>query len=317
MAARILVGLDGSEGSHLALEWAVEDAAARGVALDVVTVCRGGGDDSAANYFPFMTAHNMDVPAHVGADEARRRLLDAVEAVAAKHPEVETHAHVLQGDPAETLCRRAEHAGSLVVGARGHGTFASLLLGSVASKCARHGPGPVVIVPARRGGEVRPVAVPTSCIVVGIDDSAGSRAALRWAIEEAVARHRAIRAVTFWGRDRGGEPGSAGPADHDAERGAGEDLARVVEEVAGARPAVPIERVVAEGDPSQGLVELSRAADLLVVGSRGRGTFATLVLGSVAAKCAEHSLSPVAIVHGRPVAPDHDGAPARGFGAPS
>lgn len=72
MAARILVGLDGSEGSHLALEWAVEDAAARGVALDVVTVCRGG-DDSAANYLPFMTAHNMDVPAHVGVDEARRQ----------------------------------------------------------------------------------------------------------------------------------------------------------------------------------------------------------------------------------------------------
>lgn len=296
MAGRILVGIDGSEGSRRALAWAIEEAAARGAAIDAVTVCRGGGDDTAEKYSPYITSHQMYRPPHVRVDAARLSLLAAVSEVAGEHPDI-IAPHVLEGDPAETLCRLAKDADLLVVGARGQGTFEALLLGSVSSRCAHHSPAPVAIVPNHAPLVTGQAPATTARIVVGVDGSEGSHHALEWAIDEARARDWAVQAVTVWTRTFDYATPNDWPVDQEMEKNARLALDEVIETVAGTNPAVNIEPVVVEGDPAEKLCELSTSAELLVVGCRGHGGFTGLLLGSVATKCAHHSPRPVVIMH--------------------
>lgn len=136
-------------------------------------------------------------------------------------------------------------------------------------------------------------------IVVGVDGSEGSRRALRWAIEQAAARGAEVQAVMVWQRTFDYGRGALWPVDVDIAKGAGERLAETVAEVASGSPAVTVEQVVAEGDPGHVLCDYSGEADLLVVGSRGLGGFAELMLGSVSSKCAHHSRCPILIVPAR------------------
>ena len=133
-------------------------------------------------------------------------------------------------------------------------------------------------------------------ILVGVDGSEGSRRALRWAIEQARSRKAVLRPVIVWQRTFDYGRQSYWPVDEEIAEGARTRLAATVAEVAGPSPAVDIEPVVVEGDPGQALCAQSADADLLVVGSRGHGGFAGLVLGSVSTKCAHHSRCPVVIV---------------------
>ena len=285
MNGRILVGVDGSEGSRAALAWAVEEAARRASVVQAATVRPGPDDLSPQAYFPG----------------------DA--------PEVERV--VLEGDPGTVLCERAAGADLLVVGSRGHGGLGGLMLGSVSAKCAHHSPVPVVIVRAGPRvddpGEVRPAGV----VVVGVDGSAGSRRALRYALREAEIRGAALRAVAVW---RGTEVDddmvvewasvpSLARLDLTAAAGAKDYLRQALSEVEGDYD-VEVEPLVLEGDPAEVLCRVAEAADMLVVGSRGHGGFAGLLLGSVSTKCAHHSPAPVVIVPtGRDTGPSSSQAP--------
>ena len=294
VAGRILVGVDGSEGSRQALAWASDDAAVRGAVVDAVTVYRHLGR---------VASDQMGRPRRKG-DEARHRLSDLISDIATDHPDVQIQSLLLQGDPAETLCRLASDADLLVVGARGHGSFEALLRGSVADKCAHHSPGPIVIVPKHQADEPKLAPGRAGRIVVGVDNSEGSRHALEWAIAEAVARDWVIQAVTVWTKTYDYEVEyylheDYWPVDKQNEEDARLGLDRAIEEVAGTKPALKIEPLVLEGDPGQRLCELSESADLLVVGCRGHAGLTGLLLGSVASKCARHSPRPVVIVHNR------------------
>jgi len=142
---------------------------------------------------------------------------------------------------------------------------------------------------------------PTGRIVVGIDGSPESMLALRWALAEAKLRGVALRVVHTWAYPYI----AAGPAldpvlDADiidnAERVA-EGVARSqLDELGDARVGVDIERSIVEGAPAPALLEAAEGADLLVVGSRGRGGFTGLLLGSVSQQCAHHAPCPVVIV---------------------
>ena len=142
MTGRILVGVDGSDGSLRALRWAVEEAAIRDAVVVAAVVWQS----------PYDYLFGVDGP-YVPMDEgelvriARETLAKAIATVAAEHPEVRIEPLVVEGDPAETLCQQADNADLLVVGSRGHGAFGGLLLGSVSSKCAHHCRRPVLIVP--------------------------------------------------------------------------------------------------------------------------------------------------------------------------
>ena len=131
-------------------------------------------------------------------------------------------------------------------------------------------------------------------IVVGVDHSAGAEAALRFALEEARLRRARLRAVHAIGSFES-YPSLA--VDVAAVHRAAEELIdSATSEVTAEGEAVEIERVAVEGAPGAVLVEESRGADLLVVGSRGHGGFAGLLLGSVSQQCAQHAFCPVVIV---------------------
>jgi nucleotide-binding universal stress UspA family protein len=142
-------------------------------------------------------------------------------------------------------------------------------------------------------------------IVFGVDSSEGAKAALRFALEEAKFRQATLRAVHSWLFGYIGSVGIegygpvAGADLSELRRTAEVALDAVMHEVAPAADGVVIERRVSEGAPATVLVDESRQADLLVVGSRGHGGFAGLLLGSVSQQCAHHGACPVVIVHAK------------------
>jgi nucleotide-binding universal stress UspA family protein len=144
-----------------------------------------------------------------------------------------------------------------------------------------------------------------SVIVVGVDHSAEAKEALRFALEEAKLRHATLRAVHAWqfgyigvtGME-GGLPAVGGEL-HEFRDAAVAALDATLREAIPDAGDVEVERRVVEGAPAAVLVEESRGADLLVVGSRGHGGFAQLLLGSVSQQCAHHAECPVVIVRSK------------------
>jgi nucleotide-binding universal stress UspA family protein len=143
-------------------------------------------------------------------------------------------------------------------------------------------------------------------IVVGVDQSAGAKAALRFALEEATLRAATLRVVHAWRYGYIGATGLEGafPATggdiKELREAAGTALEATLRESIPQTDTVEIERRVVEGRAAAVLVDESRGAELLVVGSRGHGGFAGLLLGSVSQQCAHHAACPVVIVPRRP-----------------
>jgi nucleotide-binding universal stress UspA family protein len=139
---RVICGVDGSEGSVRALGFALEEARLRGWSLTVVSIWES----------PYLYGYKETPPPAVSdaalADAARKHLDMALEETeASSYADVNLEARTAQGSPSELLCEMSADADLLVLGARGHGGFAGLLLGSVSTQCAHHSRCPVVIVP--------------------------------------------------------------------------------------------------------------------------------------------------------------------------
>ena len=130
-------------------------------------------------------------------------------------------------------------------------------------------------------------------IVVGVDGSEHGNAALRWALDEALAHAAEIIAVFAWQMPFIGIPGAFDREEMEriCKRFLEETVAAIVPE-----PRVPMTKLVAEGDVSASLIAAAKDADMLVLGSRGRGGFAGLKLGSVSQECAQHAPCPVVII---------------------
>ncbi|MEU3334921.1 universal stress protein [Streptomyces sp. NPDC006668] len=132
-------------------------------------------------------------------------------------------------------------------------------------------------------------------IVVGVDGSEASRAALRWAARQAELTGAKLRPVQAWRL-----PATYGmPVDYsdaDFEKQARESLRRTVEETLGEHPGVPVDSQVVEGHPAAVLTEAAKGAELLVVGSHGHGAFTGMLLGSVSHHCVHHATCPVLVV---------------------
>jgi nucleotide-binding universal stress UspA family protein len=137
-------------------------------------------------------------------------------------------------------------------------------------------------------------------IVVGVDGSPASRAALRWAAAQADRTGAALQAVAVWEYQTLHGWGVDAPGD-DAAAATGEALARAVRTVLGADPPIEVRETVAVGHPARVLVNLACDADLLVVGSRSHGAVSDALLGSVSAYCTHHAHCPIVVV--RPEAP--------------
>ena len=140
---RIVVGVDGSPGSRTALKWAMDQAGLTGATVEAITTWQ--------NPAQYGTAYGWTSDAFQGDTYATamvKALDDTVAEVAAQTSQpVTVLARVVEGHPAEALLRAAVGAQLLVVGSRGHGTFAGIVLGSVSQHCVQHTPCPVVVVP--------------------------------------------------------------------------------------------------------------------------------------------------------------------------
>ncbi len=294
--SRIVVGIDGSESSWHALELAAAEAALRGAWLTLVSVWDVGV---------------FDYVGHDTFEETRRAedmLAEALAQVHRQQPEVLTEARAPRGRPTEELLRAAADADLLVVGSRGLGGFRGLLLGSVSDQVAHHAPCPVMI--ARAGGRPIRSDLHGGLVVVGVDGSAGAGYALRFALAEAALRRAALRVVcawtpldTFLGPGMATLPGQIEPPreSSEARMRAGRARATIptaLQEQTDDLSQVRVEKRALEGDAISALLDESKRADLIVVGSRGHGTFAGTLLGSVSRGCAHHARCPVAIVRG-------------------
>jgi nucleotide-binding universal stress UspA family protein len=146
-------------------------------------------------------------------------------------------------------------------------------------------------------------AVPTHRIVVGIDGSPSSVAALQWAARQADLTGSNLEAITTWEWPTSFGSPLPFPSDYDPEEDARTMLKGVIGQVMGEHPGISVQATIVEGRPAMVLVEASERADLLVVGSRGHGEFAGMLLGSVSEHCVTNAHCPVLVLR----APEHGG----------
>jgi nucleotide-binding universal stress UspA family protein len=285
----ILVGYDASPDAAVALDWALDEAAHGGqpvrlaYAFEWVTVVGWVGPGIVPGMVP-----------GIWPDENARRQVEqlvqrAATEAAARRPGVTVRGEVFDGPPALVLQEHSASAGLLVLGSRGHGGFVGLLVGSTATAVAAHAHCPVVVVRADSGPAGR-----TGPIVVGVDGSDTSLLALGFAVERAAQRDVPLRVLRVW------EPTGGDDADPDAATTA--ELAALRAPLARWREAFPNVEIAAEvvpGRPAAVLVAASQDAQLVVVGSRGRGGLRGMLLGSVGQQLIQHARCPVAILRER------------------
>jgi nucleotide-binding universal stress UspA family protein len=285
-ANTIVVGVDGSETSDRAVDWAAEQARLEGRALTLVQAT--GAMGTAALVWLDQAGVDSELTREAVRRDAEQLLAAAGERVAAIAPDVPAHGVVAELDPRDALRETARSAAMVVLGSRGRGLVKSLLLGSVAHAVSRDGACPIVVL--------RPVAdsVVRRGIVVGVDAQGTSTAALAFAYRLASLRRRPLRVVhAIWDAHRGEEPVGPDEEGYDAER---LRLAQTVAGMAEQYPDVEVETVLSRGLVDRVLVRLAEEAELVVVGRRSRGGIAGLVRGRTASIVVEQSSGTVAVV---------------------
>jgi nucleotide-binding universal stress UspA family protein len=284
----VVAGVDGSEPSLGAADLAAEEAALRGLPLELVYAFSPPFLARPATMPPDVppVAPTPDLPS----DELRQHAQDVLHEAGARvrgtHPELPVITRLRDGLAAGVLIDASGQARLVVVGHRGRGGFTGLLAGSVGIQLASHAGCPVIIA---RGEPKRDAPV-----VVGVDGSPGARRAAAFAFD-AAATYGVPLVIRFaW------PPGATWPPElltrGQAPPEAPDVPGDTVRDLAGAYPHVPVRPEVRTEPAHQSLVEASEQARLVVVGSRGQGGFRGLLLGSVSQALIHHARCPVAVV---------------------
>ncbi len=304
----IVVGVDGSEHSHCALVWAAREAERRQRPLHIVT----------AYSVPVFAASGLDggyatVDDSVIREGAEAILKQAVDKVAGYN--IDVVASVENGDASGVLLEMTETAELLVFGTRGRGGFVGRLLGSVSSALPAHAKCPTVTVPLICGdrlGEttddkrVRAEREKTghqqveNVVVVGVDGSEQARVAVLEAAAQAQRLSAPLRVVCAVPQYSGSLAWVPAPMDREALfADIRVQLDAGVEWLKSHFPGLRIETQLVDGSPVDILVEASRHVELVVVGTRGRGGFAGMLLGSTSDGILHHAKGPVMVVPDR------------------
>ena len=281
----IVVGVDGSGVSGNALRWAAAEARLRAARLRIVTAY-------AETWPPEAFGGLAELPESV-AQRYEAEVSEAVAVARVLQPGIEVTGEAMPGEPVSVLLRTGRTAAMVVVGNRGHGGLASLLLGSVSQQVATGATGPIVVV---RGRAVAPVGP----VVVGVDESPSARDALELGFQEAQRRGCGLVAVRVYPLPIA--PYAADTAvplyDEDAVRQAeAHDLDATLAPWREKHPAVVVKAHIGPGSPAQNLIDVSTRAALLIVGSRGYGALVGTIVGSVGLQLLHHADCPVMIVH--------------------
>ncbi|WP_405539732.1 universal stress protein [Streptomyces sp. NBC_00075] len=282
MSRIVAVGLDGSNESLAAAEWGAREAAMYGIPLRVVHA----GEQPPHDYVPF-AGHPVPPP---GADPSARLLTETKARLTHRHSGVRVSAEQIAGRAVPVLVAVAREAELLVLGSRGLGIVAGVLLGSVASAVVARAERPVVLVrDDEERGQGRRTEVfggsadttPYRDVVVGLDLRAPDDRVLEFAFDAASRRATGLRVV------HGGEPAAdtrQGPAD-------------VLRPWRDKYPGVEVTEEAVVGDAGAHLVDASRDASLVVVGRRGQeGSIIGPHIGPVARTVLRHAVAPVAVV---------------------
>jgi len=273
----IVVGFDSSPEAALAVRWGADEARRRGLGVRVV-IARG--DLYSVSSWADEWTRGL---AEEWANRARTQLAelrtDDAEVV------------VRDGLPAAALTKESEQAAAVVIGSRGHGAVTGLFQGSVSQQVTRHAICPVVVV--------RPAEDTSSTkVVVGVDGSSASLDALRFGLD--FAARRGYEVTVVFCPDRWLAYGDERPVELvpelEAELEAREQLVQDEIAQAGHDAGVAVDVHLVAGRPAHALTEASHSAAVVVVGSRGRGAFAGMVLGSVSADVLRTAHCPVIVV---------------------
>ncbi|WP_066361405.1 universal stress protein [Herbidospora mongoliensis] len=275
----VTVGVDGSPMSLAAVQWAADDAAHRGSWLRVVHVI----DRS-----PYELTQSPELDAQL-ADAACRIMTEAEKTARERRPGLGMRLQSVEGRPADVLRRLADESAGLVLGSRGMGRTAGSILGSVSMQLAGHACGPVVIVrdrPRNRVGEV----------VIGLDETAECQRPISYAFEQASLHGSEVRALHAWTLPT---HSYAPEITYDIESVRAGQRAVAAGQLAKHRkkyPTLPVFDDLRSAHPVEALVDASREADLVVVGSHGRGRAGSMVMGSVSRRVLRHARCPIAVV---------------------
>ncbi|MGB8501264.1 universal stress protein [Mycobacterium sp.] len=283
----IVVGVDGSTSSTAAVQWAAREAAMRNVGLALVHVVAPVAAGSSSIVW---TGPNPSVALARQAEHAHQLIDDAVKAANDTAGALQIRRDVIFSSPVPTLVDMSEEAQMLVVGRHGRRLLPHVPLGSTSTAMMHQAHCPVAVIPEDFDGATE---VTTAPVLVGIDGSPASELATAIAFGEAswrgvdlVALHASCDSDPF--------------GIHELEWAVGEPRAHeaLAERLAGWQeryPDVTVRRIVVFDRPARHLLERVEAAQLVVVGSRGRGGFAGLLLGSVSTAVAQAARIPVIV----------------------
>lgn len=285
--APIVVGVDNSEHAQLAVRWAVDTAARMGRTLRVVGVY----EPQTAGYAASAWVYTGDL-VEIIRKTAEDAVDSAVKLVHGCDPDVQVSGHVVAGSAAAVLTEESAHAAMVVVGSRGLGSLRGVLAGSVSITVAAHAACPVAVI-------THPAEQASAHVVVGIDGSSSSRAALAIAFEQAALRDARLTVVHTW-TDFDTDALDTMDLTADMLRKTRRHAVEVVsEELTDHRlayPAVTVDTIISPDGPAHQILTAASDTQLVVLGSRGRGGFTGLLLGSVSQSVLHHSSCPTLIV---------------------
>ncbi|MBR8742817.1 universal stress protein [Nocardiopsis sp. MG754419] len=288
----VVVGVDDTPAAHAALVWATEIAARRGEQLRIV---HGLGMPMVMGTFSHSKTERYKAGDQVR--EAGQRLLrESAEYARGAHPDLDVATVLAPEDAPAVLLNEAERHDVIVVGSRSLGAIRAIILGSVGTRTASHAPCPVIVVP--EAGDDRH----HGRIVVGVDGSDSSRRALRFALRHALLTGSSVVVVNSWEVPL---PQDAESLAADAQSLHEEVFDRQSEEIVAGVLAEVIDEetedldlsaVRMQVDPVEALLSAGKDADLIVVGSRGRGGVRGLIMGSTSQGVLHHARIPVAVL---------------------
>ncbi|MFF1680074.1 universal stress protein [Streptomyces sp. NPDC058256] len=287
MELPLIVGVDGSESSLRATDWAVDEAARHGLPLRLVHAFLWERYEGAAL--------GSDLGRHSGQVLAENIVGSAAERARRRRPDVKISTEVTPEEAVSALLHAGRNASLLVTGSRGRGELTGLLLGSVGLAVAARAHCPVIVVRGDKAG----LEGTHERITLGTGDPAVSGEAVRFAFREAEARGCTLEAVRAWrcpAHETTDHPMLADePARYHEER-ASALLDAALHDAVADHPDVRVHRTTVEGPARKVLLHRSAAADLMVIGARRRHGHFGLQLGRVGHTLLHHADCPVAIV---------------------